>query len=64
MAVRNARLPGLGRVPKRLVDDAEFGLLAADTLFFVIEPGLLLAGGRILNEALAVPNELAEMAIR
>ncbi len=53
----------LDRLPQRIVDDAEFGNLRNDPLLGRIDPGHPLAGLRVLDIALPVPHQPADVEL-
>ncbi|AWX93250.1 hypothetical protein DPM13_09325 [Paracoccus mutanolyticus] len=53
--------PQLDRLPEIVVEDAQFRHLLDYPVLFRIEPGLTLAGIGILDEALAVPDDPADI---
>ncbi|HNP63834.1 MAG TPA: hypothetical protein PKH39_07820 [Woeseiaceae bacterium] len=52
-------LPGFGFVPQLLGNDTQLGNLLCDPLAFIVEPGDAPARIRILDEALAIPDQLS-----
>ncbi|KGJ12579.1 hypothetical protein IT40_00140 [Paracoccus versutus] len=54
-------LPRLHRVPEIVIEDAQLRRFLDDPVLFRVGAGLPLAGLRILDEALAVPDNLADI---
>ncbi|AKM08831.1 hypothetical protein AB433_00645 [Croceicoccus naphthovorans] len=54
-------LPRLHRVPEIVIEDAQLRRFLDDPFLFRVGAGLPLAGVRILDEALAVPDDLADI---
>src|SRR5437879_5107921 len=54
----DAKLPSPHRIPELVSDDAQFRNILHDPLVRWVRSSLPLTGRRILNKALAVPNEL------
>ena len=59
----NTKLPSLHFVPELVIDDAEVRYVLRDPLVRRVRSSLSLAGRRILDKALPVPNELADVEL-
>nr|WP_245826634.1 hypothetical protein [Oceanibacterium hippocampi] len=62
-AVGDILLPVTDRLPERVVDDPERGHVLDDPVFRRIGPGLAPAALRVLDEALAVPDQPADIEL-
>src|SRR5260370_36522868 len=59
----NTKLPSLHLVPELVIDDAQVRYVLRDPLVRRVRPSLSLAGCRILDKALPVPDELADIEL-